>query len=168
MKKTVLKYGLYSLLTASVLFLLAFLIGKGMSYSVQEVIGYFTMVASLVFVFFGIKHFRDHENDGKLSFGKALLVGFLISLFAGVGFGIVDYIYTTAINPDFAQEYQTAMLADMKATLSPEEFETQKAVLLQQMEDYGGSGFMAFIMFVTVAMIGLVISIISALILQRK
>ena len=168
MKKTIITYGFYSLLTASVLFLLAFLIGKGMSYSVQEIIGYATMVVSLAFVFFGIRHYRDKENDGKVSFGKALLIGILISLFAGLGFGIVDYIYTTWINPDFAQEYLATMTADMKATLSPEEFETQKAVLEQQMEQYGGSGFMAFIMFVTVAMIGLVISIISALLLQRK
>ena len=168
MKKTVLKYGLYSLLTASVLFLLAFLIGKGMSYSVQEAIGYFTMVASLVFVFFGIRHYRDHINDGKVSFGSALWLGFLISLFAGLGFGVVDYIYTTVINPDFAQEYLAAMTSKLEVTLPAEEFETQKAVLEQQMEDYGGSGFMAFIMFITVAMIGLVISIISALILQRK
>ncbi len=168
MKKTVIKYGLYSLLTASVLFLLAFLIGKGMSYSVQETVGYITMVVSLVFVFFGIRHFRDNINNGKVSFGKALLIGFLISLFAGLGFGIVDYIYTTVINPDFAQEYLTTMVADMKANLPAGEFETQKANLEQQMEEYGGSGFMAFIMFATVAMIGLVISIISALILQRK
>ncbi|KAA3622928.1 MAG: DUF4199 domain-containing protein [Flavobacterium sp.] len=168
MRKSVLKYGLYSLLTASVLFLLAFLIGEGMSYSVQEVIGYFTMLASLVFVFFGIRHYRDHVNDGKVSFGKALWLGFLISLFAGLGFGIVDYIYTTVINPDFAQEYQTTMIANMEATLPAEEFETRKAALEEQMKDYGGSTFMAFIMFISVAMIGLVISIISALILQRK
>jgi len=168
MKKTIIKYGLYSLLTATVLFLLAFLIMKGMSYSVQEAIGYITMVVSLVFVFFGIRHYRDNVNNGRVSFGKALLIGFLISLFAGLGFGVVDYIYTTVINPDFAQEYLTTMVADMKANLPADEFETQKAILEQQMEEYGGSGFMAFIMFATVAMIGLVISIISALILQRK
>ncbi|MBT8262079.1 MAG: DUF4199 domain-containing protein [Bacteroidia bacterium] len=168
MRKTVIKYGLYSLLAASILFLLAFLIGKGMSYSVQETVGYITMVVSLVFVFFGIRHYRDRVNNGKVSFGKALFIGFMISLFAGLGFGVVDYIYTTMINPDFAQEYLTTMVADMKATLPAEEFEVQKANLEQQMEEYGGSGFMAFIMFATVAMIGLVISIISALILQRK
>ncbi len=168
MKKTIIRYGLYSLLAAAVLFLLALVLGKGASYSTQEVIGYTTMVVSLTFVFFGIKHYRDRENDGKISFGKALLIGFLISLFAGVGFGIVDYIYTTWINPDFAQEYLTGITAEMKATLPADEFETAKAELEQQMEQYSGSGFWAFIMFATVAVIGLVISVISALILQRK
>ena len=168
MKKTVIKYGIYGLVTATVLFLLAFLIGKEMSYDVQEAIGYATMFASLIFVFFGIRHYRNNVNEGKISFGKAMQIGLLISLFAGLGFGIADYIYTTVINPDFAQEYLTKNLAIMEANLSPEEFKTQKAVLEQQMKDYGGSGFMAFIMFATVVIIGLVISLISSLILQRK
>ena len=168
MKKTIVKYGLYSLLAAAVLFLLALLLGQGVSYSTQEVIGYTTMVVSLVFVFFGIKHYRDRVNEGKISFGKALLIGFLISLFAGVGFGIVDYIYTAWINPDFAQEYLAGVTAEMKANLPADEYETAKAALEQQMEQYGGSGFWAFIMFVTVAMIGLIISVLSALILSRK
>jgi hypothetical protein len=168
MRKTVIKYGLYSFLAAAVLFLMALLLGKGLSYSVQEVIGYTSMVVSLVFVYFGIKHYRDNENEGKLSFGKALLIGFLISLFAGVGFGIVDYIYTAWINPDFAQDYLAGVTADMKATLPADEFEKQKAALEQQMEQYGGSGFWAFIMFATVVMIGLILSLLSALILQRK
>ena len=168
MKKTVIRFGLFSLLTAAVVFLLALVIGKEFSYSVQEAIGYLTMVVSLVFVFFGIRHYRDKVNEGKVSFGKALLIGLLISLFAGIGFGIVDYIYTTVINPDFATEYLNTMVAEMKETLPAEKFETEKAALEEQMEQYGGSGFMAFIMFATVSMIGLVISLISALILQRK
>ncbi len=56
----------------------------------------------------------------------------------------------------------------MKATLFPEEFKVRKAALEQQMKDYGGSGFMAILMFASVVIIGLIISLISALILQRK
>ena len=168
MYKTVIRFGLYSLLLAAVLFLLALVAGTALSYSAQETIGYLTMVVSLVFVFFGIRHYRDKVNDGKVRFGKALLIGVLISIFAGIGFGIVDYIYTTAINPDFAQDYLNGMLADMKENLPADKFEIEKAALEQQMEQYGDSGFMAFLMFATVSMIGLVISIISALILQRK
>jgi predicted membrane protein len=168
MKNTVLKFGLLSLLLGAILFMLGLTLGGSLDFSTQEVIGYSTMVASLVFVFFGIKHYRDRVNDGKVSFGKAFLLGFLISVFAGIGFGIVDYIYTTVINPDFAQEYLSTMLSNMEASMSAAEFETQKEALTTQMEAYGGSGFMAFIMFATVVMIGLVITLISALILQRK
>lgn len=168
MKNSVLKFGVYSLVTALVLFALALFLGDGMSYDIQEVFGYGTMVASLIFVFFGIKHFRNNVNNGKISFGKALRLGLLISLFAAIGFGIVDFIYTTFINPDFAQEFLTVKTAELKESLPPEEFEAQSALLKQQMEDYGSPGFMAALMFVTVMIMGFVISLISALILQRK
>lgn len=168
MKKTVLKYGSYGFLVGITVFLLAFLIGDNLSYSIQEVIGYTSMVASLSFIYFGIKHYRDNVNNGLVSLGKAIIIGLLISIFVGIGVAIIDFIYTTVINPDFATEYLDKTLATMKETLSPEAFEVEKAKLTEQMEAYGGSGFMAFIMFITVVMIGFVISLISGLILQRK
>ncbi|MEZ4874960.1 MAG: DUF4199 domain-containing protein [Flavobacteriaceae bacterium] len=168
MKTTVLKFGLYGLLTGLVLFAIAFLLLQSMSYSAQEVLGYASMLVSLSFVFFGIKHFRDKENDGKVTFGKAFLVGLLITILTGIGVGIMDYLYTTVINPDFAQEYLSKSLETMQAQLPAEQFEAQKALLEQQMKEYGGSGFMAFLMFATVFFMGLIVSVISSLILQRK
>ena len=168
MRHTVVRYGVYSLILAAILFLLALTLGDDLSYSTQEILGYVTMTVSLVFVYFGIKHYRDEINGGAASFWKAFSIGILISIFAGIGFGIIDYIYTTAINPDFMVEYETAMLADMKADLSAEEFEKQKTVLQQQMKVYGGSGFMAALMFITVVLIGTIISLLSAVILQKK
>lgn len=168
MKQTVIKYGFLGLLTSTIIFLGAILLGEGLTYSVQEIIGYAAMIVSLSFVFFGIKHYRDHVNKGYVTFGKALLIGVLISVFVGVGVGISDYIYTTWINPDFATEYLEATLKTMESTLTEEEFKTKQAELTQQMKDYGGSGFMAFLMCFTVILIGFIISLISSLILQRK
>lgn len=168
MKNTIIKFGVYSLLTASILFLLSFLLGENLDYDMQAVVGYASMVISLLFVFFGIKHYRDHENDGKVSLAKAIVIGLLISLFAALGFAIVDYIYTTQINPDFASEYLAHSIKEMEATLSPTEFEEQKKTLTKQMEDYGSPIALASMMFVTVTIIGFIISLISGLILQRK
>jgi hypothetical protein len=168
LKKTVLKYGSYGFIAGILLFLLAFLLGDNLSYTVQEIVGYTAMIVSLSFIFFGIKHYRDNVNNGLLSLGKAILIGLLISIFVGIGVGIIDYIYTTVINPEFATEYLNNSLETMQSTLSPEKFEIEKAKLTEQMEAYGGSGFMAFIMFITVVMIGFVISLISGFILQRK
>lgn len=168
MKSTVIKYGMYGLLTGIILFLSSILLGKGLSYSTQEILGYASMVVCLSFVFFGIKHFRDNVNNGILSLGKALAIGVLISVLVGVGVGIADYIYTTIINPNFANEYLETMLKTMENSMPLEEFQTKKIELTNQMKDYGGSGFMAFLMFFTVVLIGFVISLISGLILQRK
>ncbi|NMH88942.1 DUF4199 domain-containing protein [Flavivirga algicola] len=168
MKNTVIKYGLYGFLTGMVCFLAAILLGKNLSYSTQEIIGYASMVVSLSFIFFGIKHYRDRENGGVISLGKAIGIGILIAMLVGIGVGIADYIYTTIINPNFASEYLETTLKTMEASMSPEEFQAKKAELTKQMDDYGSSGFMAFLMFFTVVLIGFVISLISGLILQRK
>ena len=171
MKNTIVKYGIYAFVTASVLFLGGFLIGKqvDLDFNTMAIFGYASMVISLIFVYFGIKHFRDQINDGKVSLGKALAIGLLISLFSAVGFAIVDYIYTTSINPNFAVEYKDYSMNQLaEANLSAEEFKTKVKELETSMDMMGSSFFMAFIMFATVMIIGFIISLISGLILQRK
>lgn len=152
MKKTVLKFGFYGLGIALVIFLVALVYGRDLAFSTQEILGYLTILTSLSFVFLGIKYYRDKENNGQLGLRKAILVGLLISLFVAVGIAIADFIYTTSINPDFFEEY-TAVMRE----------EGYKG----EIPDYG-SGFMAFIMFLTVMVIGLIVSIISGLFLKTK
>jgi len=143
---------MYSLITAAILFVLGLVLGQDLDHSTREVLGYVSIVISLLFVFYGIKHFRDKVNDGVVSFKQALILGMLISIFAGIGVALVDVIYTSVINPDFYEEYKTAMREQGYEGEIPEM----------------SSAFMAFIMFATVLIIGFVISLLSALILQRK
>lgn len=171
MKQTIIKYGLRALITASVLFLAGFLIGKqvDLDFNTMAVFGYVSMVLSLLFVFFGIKHYRDQVNDGKINLVKAIVIGLLISLFAAIGFGIVDYIYTTSINPNFAVEYREFTLAQLQeANLTAEELKSKTEELEASMDMMSSSSVMAFVMFATVMIIGFIISLISAIILQRK
>ncbi|MBW1298481.1 DUF4199 domain-containing protein [Aquimarina litoralis] len=168
MKNTVVRYGIYGAITIAILFLLALTLGKDLSYSAQEVIGYTSMVVSLLFVFFGIKHYRDHENNGVVSFGKALLIGILISLFAALAFGIIDVIYIMYINPDFAAEYYGHMVEQMRTTLSEEEFKIKLAELEAEKELFSSPVMNFLLMSFTVLIIGFIISLISGLILQRK
>ena len=168
MKNTVIKYGLYALLSGFILFGLPFLFGMGVDFDYGELIGYTSMVLSLLFVYFGIKHYRDKVNEGKVSLGKAIKIGMLITLFSAVGVAFFDYIYTSQINPDFANEYIEYSIKKMETTLSSEELKIKSAELKQQMEDYGSPIFMAFMMFASVTILGFIISLISGLILQRK
>ncbi|WP_298901436.1 DUF4199 domain-containing protein [uncultured Psychroserpens sp.] len=171
MKNTIIKYGIYAFITASVLFLSGFLIGKqiDLDFNTMAIFGYASMVLSLLFVYFGIKHFRDHVNDGKINLGKAIAIGLLISLFAAIGFAIVDYIYTTSINPNFAAEYKDYSMAQLQeANLSAEVLKEKTEQLETSMAMMGSSTALAFIMFATVMIIGFIISLISGLILQRK
>jgi len=76
----------------------------------------------------------------------------LISCFPAIGIAIADYIYTKIINPNFFKEYVAMMQSQGHTEPIPE----------------WGSGTMALIMFLTVLILGLIISILSGLILQTK
>ena len=152
MKSTVIRFGIYGFLLALIVFLSALYFGEGLDFSTQEVIGYLTMIASLSFIFFGIKHYRDQVNGGSVSFRRAVLIGLLIAALTGLGVALGDFLYLSFINPDFFEEYSAIM---------------RNEGYKGEIPDYG-NGFMAMIMFLTVMIIGLIISLISALILARK
>ena len=168
MKNTIKKYGIYAFLVGGFIFIGGHFFNWNIDFSLLEVFGYASILASLSFVFFAIKHFRDKINNGLVTFYKALLIGLAISSISGLVIGILDIIYVTVINPDFVNEYVQYVLDGMKNTLSTEEFETQKAILEEQMKLYENPMFAGLIMFATVFAIGIIISLISSLILQRK
>ncbi|MFK7812693.1 MAG: DUF4199 domain-containing protein [Maribacter sp.] len=167
MKKTVLRYGLYGAITISILFIIGWILGKKLDYSSQEIIGYASMIVSLGFVYIGIKHFRDKENNGLVSFRKALTIGVLISLITALVFGVIDIIYLE-LNPDFTTEYYAHAVKDMRAKLPADEFEMKLAELESQKQLFSNPLFSFLLMALTVFIIGFIISLISALILQRK
>jgi len=153
MKSTVTKYGMYGLLTGLFIFMLHLVFGiNNLDYSTNEILGYVSIFLSLSFVFFGIKHYRDHVNNGEITFGKAIIIGVLISFLVGLGIALADFIYTKFIDPSFFSNYEKMLIEQGK------EDEIIKMT----------SGTAALFMLVLVTVIGLIISTISALILQRK
>lgn len=170
MKNTVLKYGMYGFITAFILFFIALYFGQGLAFKTQEILGYATMVTSLIFVYFGIKHHRDSELNGDISFVTAFSIGALISLCAAIGFGIMDAIYITQINPDFTEQYLAYEydLLEARTDLTLEEIKFEKLSLQKQSEAYGNPAVVFFVMTMMVFVIGVIISLLSALILHKK
>lgn len=168
MKKTILRFGLYGVFAVLGLSILIWSLIGVADDTTGEIIGYTSMVLSLLFVFFGIKHFRDKENHGLVSFGKALLIGILISLIVSLAFGALDLFYVKFINPDFMTDYYTRNLEQLQATLPAEEFEIRKVELESEKEMFMNPFMHFFFMSMMVFVIGFIISLLSALILQRK
>ena len=153
MKSTLTKYGMYGLLTGLFIFMLHLVFGiNNLDYSTNEILGYVSIFLSLSFVFFGIKHYRDRINNGVITLGKAIIIGVLISFLVGLGIALADFIYTKFIDPSFFSNYEKMLIEQGK------EDEIIKMT----------SGTAALFMLVLVTVIGFIISIISALILQRK
>lgn len=146
----------------------AFLIFKGKeNWEAQEIIGYTTIVISLLFVYFGIRHWRDNYNGGRLSFGQGLKLGTLITLFPSIAFGLFTWLQMSALDPEFSDKYYAYQVQKMRASTPP----AQLQVALQKLDtekEMFSSPFLQFaVMFLTVFLIGVVITVISSLILQR-
>ena len=153
MKTTVLKFGSYGLLAGFIIFFIHLFFGiDNLDNSTNEILGYLSIFLSLSFIYFGIKHYRDSENDGLISLGKAIQIGVLIALLVGLGIAIADFIYTKFIDPSFFINYEQQLIHQGK------EDEIVKMT----------STTAALFMLGLVIVIGFIISIISGIILQRK
>jgi len=140
-----------------------------MSMNQRLFFGYASMVLAFSLIFVAIKNFRDNYNDGIISFGKAIKIGLLITAVAStvyVGVWLVDYYFFI---PDYLDKYAAAMLTDLKAK------HASQAVITEQMAEaakyakmYKNPLFNALLTYTEIVPVGVVISLIGALILYRK
>ncbi|AXG69370.1 hypothetical protein KORDIASMS9_01590 [Kordia sp. SMS9] len=169
MKNTVLTYGIYSFILASVLFSLALYFGYALAFKTHGIIGYATIVASLVFVYFGIKHYKNHDLDGEIDFKKAFTIGFGIASFSAIAFGLIDAIYITSINPDFVENYIAYEygLLDTQNLSAAAVYIEKKSIMLRS-EVFESATIVFFITLMMVLVVGTIISLGSALVLHKK
>lgn len=169
MKSTVFRYALYSVITliglsAIHLFILAGCTGT----AVQEVMGYLSIVLAMIFVYLGIRHYRNRVNNGYLSFGQGLKVGLLITLVPAVAFGLFDILYTEVLNPQWFDEYFGRMADEIRKNTAPEKIDAALKKLNDEREMFSNPVMQFLLMTVTVFIIGFIATIISSLTLMKK
>lgn len=82
-------YGALLGVSLVIISLIFYVLGKG-EFKVQDALYYMVTIGAIVF---GIRNFRDNKLDGSISYGKALKLGTLITLFGSVVFGFAYYLY---------------------------------------------------------------------------
>ena len=136
-------------------------------YRIGEVVGYTTMILSLLAVYFGIRH--ERERLGGIGFRRGLGVGLQIALVAGVMFGIFTFALYEWVDPEFAERYQEQYIEHIQNSgASQERIDAELAKMESMKELLQSSLFQALLMFVTVFGLGLVIALFSALILRSR
>lgn len=169
MKKIIFRYGMYATLVIVGLGMFGFfVINKMMGYSLQEIYGYLTMLLSMIFVFLGIRHYRDEVNNGRLTFGQGLKIGVLIVLIPSVFFGLFDMLYTQVINPEWANEYYAQYLQKIKASTPPDKLDAVLKKVAGEKEFFSNPVILFLVMAFTVFIIGFIVTIISSLALRRN
>ncbi len=173
MGKKILFYGLIAGGILTVLFLLShMLFMKNFSaemWETGEIIGYSSMLIALTAIFFGVKAYRDKVLGGKITFGKAFTLGMGISAVAAIIFGIYVYFLYTAIAPDLSGKMIEIYREKIKTSGQTQE------VISRQLEEFDKESTLwnnpylqSFVMLLTVFMIGVVISLVTAIILKKK
>lgn len=161
MKRFVLRYGMLSGIILLALGLINwFLIAKPFGYETSEIFGYLSIVISLLVIPMGIKYFKDKLNQGTVTFGQGFKVGSGISLIASIVMFFYSLLFFTVAGNDF-QEWSDSRL-------TTEELEAQGAQLAAMPEFIASVWFQSLIMLVTVFVIGLVISLISASLMKTS
>ncbi len=173
MKNVIWKYGLRAAFILIILdaMLVWFTQNGYVSMGWGEVIGYASMLIALSFIFLGIIHYRDQHENGSISFAKALRVGIFISLIASALYGIYTYALFTWITPDFTENYYAYMQDQIRnSALSAEEIQQQLTEMEEMQNDpfWGSMLFHGLVMFVTVLILGLFVSLVAAGLLSRK
>lgn len=168
MKSIVFRYGLIATIVILALGAIQlFIVMPATDYKTAEVTGYLTIVLAMIFIFFGIKKYRE-INGGVLSFGEGLKAGLLIALMPAVFFALFDLLYTEVINPGWGEDYFQYQVQQIKETAAADEIAAKLEKLQEQKETYGKPHILFLVMFLTVFVIGAMVAIISALTLRRN
>jgi F0F1-type ATP synthase assembly protein I len=170
MKKIILNYGLYSGAVSAILMAIT-------TYSIKQngisdngaLYGYAGMILSMVFVYLGVRLFRERERNGVISFGEAFKVGGLIALISCACYVVTWLLMYEFFLPDFMEQYITYSLDKMKAAGKPEvDIEQARTQMADAQEMYKNPLYRVAFTFIEPLPVALLMSLVSAIILKKK
>lgn len=169
MKKTVLTFGLLSGLVLSVMMIATVPFHERIGFDRAEVIGYATMLAAFLLIYFGIRSYRDNVAGGTVAFGRAFAVGSLIALLASVCYTATWEVIYFGFETDFTVKYQEHQLASARAKgASQAELDRKAAEMKKFAEMYENPAINAAITMVEPLPLGLLVALVSAGVLSRR
>jgi hypothetical protein len=167
MQKVIWKYGLFAgvILAALMLLTIPFIDTIG---DMGVVLGYTTMVIGFMMIFFGIRAYRDGEGAGKVTFGRAFLIGLAITVIGSLCYVGAWEVMSARYMPDFAEKYSARIMAEARADSMPaaELAATQKK-LDEFAESYKNPWFRVPMVLLEPLPVGLILSLVASGMLRR-
>ncbi|QEC78666.1 DUF4199 domain-containing protein [Mucilaginibacter ginsenosidivorax] len=171
MRKNILVYGFIGgLIPAAWAVVVEAMLSNSLSLNTRMVLGYTSMIIAFSLIFVAVKNYRDNYNNGIITFGNTLKIGLLITLIASTIYVIVWMVDYSYFIPDFGEKYQAQVLAELKASgASAAVIKKQGAEMAVMMEKYKSSpAFRVMFTYLEIVPVGIVVSLIAALILKNK
>ncbi|WP_138994967.1 DUF4199 domain-containing protein [Larkinella sp. C7] len=170
MKKIVLVSGLIAgIILTSVMAVSTAVCYTTNQYEGNMVLGYASMILAFSLIFVGVKNFRDNYNNRVISFGKAFKIGLYITLIASTMYvlsWLVEYYFFI---PDFMEKYIAHAVNQAKIEgASQLELDKKAAEFSDYKEMYKTPVGVILLTYLEVLPVGLIISLICALLLKRK
>ena len=169
MQRIVLRYGLIAgaILSAMVLLTLPFMEVIGFDRGV--VVGYATMVLAFLAVYLGIRAYRDKVAGGSVGFGRALQVGFLITVVASACYLVTWQLVYYRLAPDFLDKYAAYSVDKVKKAGAAEaEISATRAEMEEFKQSYRNPLVNIGRTLLEPLPVGLVLTLVSAGMLSRR
>jgi hypothetical protein len=169
MKKTIIKYGLISGAIATICIFIMTLVLKSYGFDNTATVGFSLIILSMSVIFFGIKAFRDNENEGHITFMNGLLIGLGIAVISTVCYSLAWMVVYYNFMPNFMEDYAKFSIDKLKTSGASEAELSKNQAELQQLKDIYKSPFGVFaITLIEPLPIGIVGALVSAFILKKK
>jgi len=172
MNRTILIFGLFAGAIVSALMALAILLAKGNQVNYFDwgmVIGYASMLLAFCLIFVAIRSYRDRYQRGTISFGTGFRLGIGITIIASVLYTLTWVLLYKTVYPEFPQDYRRYTLEKMRLEgKSSPEIAAAASQLDAMFADYDTWYVLLGYTFLEIFPVGLLVSLLSALILKRK
>ena len=172
MKKTVWTFGLIAGAILSVMMLITLPFHDEIGFDRAEIIGYTSMVAAFLLIFFGVRSYRDNVRNGRVSFGRALSVAVLIALVASGCYAAtwqVVYFGVIGTKADFLAKYQEHQITKAReGGATQAQIDKQVADNRRMLELYNNPVINFGMTILEPLPVGLVLSLVSAGVLSRR
>jgi hypothetical protein len=169
MSRIILPFGMAAGLIVAVPMCLLVANAEPGSAATSHITGYLIMLLALSLVFVGVKRIRDRELGGTIRFLPAFLAGLGISAVAGVIY-VMGWEITLAVTDfEFIDSYSTASVEAARAKgASDAEIEALIVQVEEFRAQYQNPLFRMPITFIEVFPVGILVSLISALLLRNS
>jgi hypothetical protein len=169
MLRSILIYGLIAGLVVAIpmnIMLMLFPHGEGGGGYIS---GYTLMIIALSFIFVGVKRYRDRALGGVIKFLPAFLMGLGISAVAGVIYVIAWEISLSMTDYTFMNDYVEAAIAAERAKgVGGPELDAFIAQMERMKVMYANPLYRLPMTFIEIFPVGVVISLITALLLRNR
>lgn len=168
-KKIVLTFGCLSGAVSAAMMFATIPFMDRIGFEKGAIVGYTAIVLSFLFVFFGVRAYRERLGGAPLTFGAAFGVGILITLISCVFYVVAWEILSRNFMPDFVDVYSAHVLDELRASGA-----SQAAIdeTTKQLADfkvmYARLPIRAAMTFIEPFPVGLLMTVISAVVLRRR